>query len=461
MRPLKFPKPPMKHQKKTIAFLNDNDVVFDMSDPGTGKTYSEIIDFAKKRYYEQCGALLVIAPRALLQAAWGDDIEKFAPWLTYSIARANNREAAFQVDVDVYIINTDGVNWLAKQPPKFWTRFKGGVLCIDESDKYKHATSDRSKALNKIKKYFKVRRALSGTPNSRTITDIWHQVFILDDGAHLGKSFYGFRSQVCAPKQVGPSPNMVEWTDKPGCELAVAALLKDITIRHKLEECIELPPNYTYVKYVDLSPKLRKHYEDMKTQALIEIEKAGGVEHVSAVNAAVVAGKLLQIASGGIYGAGKEVHNLCNARNELVADLVEEAGCALVWFFWDHQRDALLKEIKGRKINAEVYGGSDKARTEQVRRFQAGELDVLLLHPQSAGHGLTLTRATRSVLASPTYDATLYKQLFHRNYRNGQTKKTETIIVCARDTRDEAAYDKCTGRLTTMAQVLGFMEQNA
>ncbi len=182
--------------------------VLDSSDPGTGKTRVQIELFAARRK-RGGGAALVIAPKSLLRSAWQDDFQKFAPEMKTIVAPAEKREQAFSQVGDVYITNTDATKWLAQQPTSFFRCFD--TLIIDELSSFKHHTSQRSKALNKIKKHFANRYGLTGTPNANSITDIWHQVFVLDDGQRLGKSFYQFRNSVCQPKQVGPQPNMLQW----------------------------------------------------------------------------------------------------------------------------------------------------------------------------------------------------------------------------------------------------------
>ena len=181
--------------------------VFDASDPGTGKTRVEV-ETARARVRNDGRAVLVVAPKSLLRSAWRDDFLKFAPELITSCAYAENREKAFAEPADVYITNTDGAKWLAKQPPKFFKRFS--TLIIDESGAFKHATSQRSKAIRKIAPLFDFRANLNGTVNPNTILDVWHQYFILDGGKRLGKSFFHFRNTLCQPVQVGPMPNMVK-----------------------------------------------------------------------------------------------------------------------------------------------------------------------------------------------------------------------------------------------------------
>jgi SNF2 family DNA or RNA helicase len=424
------------HQKKTVAFHKKTDIVFDMSDPGTGKTRGGIDAFSARRR-KGGKAALIIAPKSLLDSAWKEDFSKFAPDMRVIAAYAENREEAFEMDCDAYITNHDATNWLVKQKPAFFKRFD--TLIIDESTAFKHQTSKRSKALAKISKYFQYRTCMTGTPISNGVCDIWHQTFILDGGARLGNSFFKFRSSACEPEQVGPMPQMVKWNDRPGIENVVSALLKDITIRHVFEECVDIPPNHRYAVYIDLNKKHAKTYLQMQEDQMAQIKD----KVVTAVNGAVVYGKLLQIASGAVYSGDGTYSLVDTQRYEVVMDLVEARKHSIVFFTWEHQRDELIREAEARGFTFAVYdGGTNSAdRSRIVKDYQAGKYKVLLAHPQSAGHGLTLVKGTATIWASPTYNLEHFLQGLKRVHRIGQTEKTETIVVVARGTIDEKVWE--------------------
>ncbi len=444
---------PMKHQTISLKAMEKTDVVFDMSDPGSGKTFVQIMAFAKrrKRKLRPGGCAIVIAPKSLLRSAWEDDFNKFAPAITCSVAYAENREKAFAVDADVYITNIDAVVWLLKQKPAFFARFD--TLIIDEVSAFKHHTSARSKALNKIKKYFQYRSAMSGTPNSNTICDIWNPVQILDNGKRLGTQFYGFRSVACSPEQVGPQPNMVKWSDKEGIEEVVYGLIADITIRHRFEDCIDIPATHSYTMMYHMSAKQKKAYLEMeKTQIMTLRSKAS----VTAINAAAVTTKLLQIASGAVYEHADKYHIVDPGRYELVLDLVEDRKHPLVFFLWKHQRDQLvaLAEKRGLKFCVLDGNASDSERTAMVKHYQAGFYDVMFAHPKSAAHGLTLTKGSSTIWASPTYDLEHFNQGNKRQARAGQTDKTEIIVILAEGTIEEKVYQRLLEKDMKMSNLL-------
>ena len=155
---------------------------------------------------------------------------------------------------------------------------------------------------------------------------------------------------------------------------------------------------------------------------------------------------------------------ISDTRSEIVLDQVRARSASVVPFIWHHQRDQLVRLAKNPQnaVTHEVIDGetNDRRRVEIVRDFQAGNLQMLLVHPQSAGHGLTLTRGVATIMASPTHNAEHYKQVFHRVYRASQDHKTETIHVRAKDTIDEQVYDGRLGpKLDSMALFLSLIEQ--
>lgn len=443
------------HQLQSIKHNDSTELVFDTSDPGTGKTFVRIAGFSKRRG-KGSGALLVLAPRSLLRSVWVNDIAKFAPHLTVSVADAANREAAFAADADVYVTNVDAAKWLAEQKPAFFKKFD--ELVIDESTAFKHHTSKRSKAMANIARYFKYRCCMTGTPNSNSITDVWHQVYILDAGKRLGFSFYKFRDAVCTPNQVGRSAQAIRWVDKEGSEEAVFGLLSDIVIRHKFEDCVDIPPNHRYSVDYDLTPKQMRVYLEMETTQMLVFK--GKAPSALAVNAAAVATKLQQIASGAVYDGTGAYKVIDTSRYEMCLDLVEQRKQSLVIYLWEHQRNALVEEATKRGLTFAVLDGktSDRERDEIVKRFQAGQYRVIFGHPKTVAHGYTLTKGTATIWASPTYDLEWFKQGSKRMHRLGQTEKTETIIVVAKGTIDEKVYAMMTAKDGRMTNLLSLFE---
>ena len=436
-----------EHQEVTSDFIVKNPYVLVTSDPGTGKTRSVIDAYAKRKN----GRMLVLAPLSILEASWGDDIKKFQPDLTYAIAYSKNREEAFLGTEDIVITNHDAVKWIKKN---YHVLCGFDTLVIDEFTAFKNKDSQRSKACLKISEAFEYRIAMSGTPNSNTILDIWHPTLIVDGGERLGHRFYSFRSSVCTSRFNGLAN---EWCDKPDAQEIVAAALSDINIRYELENCIDMPEQSVRAMYVQLPKKIRRQYTDLTEDSVLYT--AAGT--VNAVHAGARVKKLLQLCTGAIYDEHGDVVSVHEERYDLVMQLVEQRAQSLVAFNWRHEKDAMVKIAEKLGISYAVIDGSVAAhkRKEIVDRMQAGQLQVVFCHPQSAGHGLTMTKAKTVIWASPTYNAEHYQQFNRRIYRAGQTQKTEIIQIAAKDTWETDVYNKLEGKLEKMEDLLSILNQ--
>ena len=436
------------HQKSTTDFIVANPQCLITSDPGTGKTRAVLDAHAILG-----GKTLVLAPLSILEAAWGEDINKFQPNIKYGVAYAKNREKVFKdIDnLDMVITNFEAVNFLRKNS-RFCKQFN--TIVIDEFTAFKNRTAKRSKNLKDIIYHFTNRIAMSGTPNSNTILDIWHPAYLVDDGERLGARFFQFRNQVCTPKFNGFAN---EWIDKPDAEDAVAIRLRDITIRYALSECMDLPDNITRTINTNLSKQIQQKYNLLAKDSVL-YTKTGTV---NAVHAGARVKKLLQLVTGAVYDEDKLVQFVHQERYDIVMTLVDQRAHSLVAFNWRHERDALVELAEKQGVSYEIIDGTFKPekRKDIVARYQAGQIKMLLCHPQSASHGLTLTKANTVIWCSPTYIAEHFQQFNQRIHRAGQTQKTETILIQARNTWEPEVYNKLNTKLGRMENLLHILQE--
>lgn len=463
-----------KHQAKSLKHDETTPYVFDCSDPGTGKTFVRIMSYAARRRKKKAGRLLVVAGKSLLRSVWFHDFKKFAPDITVTVSQAGKHDASFASTSDVVVINHDAIKWCGKKPKTFFKQFTD--IVIDESTAFKRPQSDRGRVAAKVAQWFERRACLTGTPNGNTILDVWNQAFILDGGKRLGNSYFRFRDEVCTPVQVGNHKDAIKWEDKEGAEEAVFSLLSDITIRHKLEACVDLPENHAYPVPYEMSAAQERAYFQMQSSMMMEVfgdplalEKAklsGKMPKpkgtLSAIHAASKMTKLLQIASGAVYDDDGKYHVVDTKRYEMTLDLVEERDHSIVFFMWKHQRDLMLAEAEKRGLQFALIDGSVKMdeRTQIVADFQKGYYDVVFGHPKSMAHGLTMTAGAATIWPSPTSDLELYVQGSRRVYRIGQKRKTENITVLADVPVEQVAYERLHTKDDRMSKLLNLFEQN-
>lgn len=442
------------HQETTAAFYVKTPRAFNTSSPGTGKTISSIEGFKRSR--KPGDKLLVLAPLSILQPSWGKDIEKFCPTWGYGIAHGTpaKRAKIIRGNYDVVVTNHDAVNWIAKD----LSAIEGFThIVIDEFTAFKNRTTGRSKALKKITDIIPSVWMLSGTPNSNSNLDLWFPSLLLDKGERLGKRFFEFRSAVCLPQQVGPDPQHVQWLDKPGAEFDIADRLKDITIRFQAEDCIDLPEHRVQDVLIDMPKWLNTQYRDLLRHDVLETASGD----ITSFHAGARVRKLLQLLSGAVYDGEGGILKIHVERYNLVMDLIEARDQVVVAFNYKHERDQLIACAKARKISYGVIDGDANIhqRNRAVEDFQHGAIKVIFAHPQSAGHGLTLTNGVATIWCSPTYNAEHYQQFNCRIYRAGQTKKTETIRIAYNDSKEIEVYNKLDGKVTRMDDLLELFQQ--
>lgn len=441
------------HQETTATFKASHPRCFNTSDPGTGKTLASLVAYLRSKE----GRLLVLAPLSILQPSWGDDIEKYTN-LSYQIAHGSEkkRKAALNSQSDVIITNHDAVKWLEKDP-SLLASFSH--IVVDEFTAFKNRTAQRSKALKKLTDKVKYLWMLSGTPNSNTVLDLWYPALLVDNGVRLGKRFWQFRSQVCTPVQVGPQINHVKWEDKPDATFDVFDRMKDITIRFTADECIDLPEHSVHDMLLEMPKNIAQQYKNFIEQDFVETET--GV--VTSIHAGARVRKALQLLSGALYDGDGVVHKVHEDRYRLVMDLIDAREQCVVAFNYRHEREALCRLAEKYGFSYGVIDGSipNAMRTEYVSRFQTGELRVIFAHPQSASHGLTLTRGTTTIWCSPTYMAEHYQQFIRRIYRAGQTRKTETIRIAYRGSKEIDVYKKLSDKVVRMEDLLSLFHQNS
>ena len=447
-----------KHQEITADFLVKNPLVFITSDCGTGKTISVIEAYSRLR----TGRMLVLAPLSILDTAWVSDLGKYnkstQAGLTAAIAHGSpkKREAAFHSEANIVVMNYEGAIWLINKP-ELLQGFD--ILAMDESTYVKNAAARRSKAAKKIAMAFDRRWLMTGTPNPKSVLDLWHQAYILDNGERLGNRYFAFRQQTCHPIQVANHPNAIQWKDKPGALDFVHDQLADITIRFTLEECIDMPERITQYMELQMPLWIKKLYNQLLYQSVVALEQG----EISAVHAGARAKKILQLLSGAVYNEAGEPIRVHIDRYNLVMDLVEERDHTVVAFNYRHERDALIEQAVARKMSYAYIDGtvSQIKRAEAVKDFQDGKHRVIFIQPQAAGHGITLTTGNTLIWCSPNYNAELVKQTEHRIYRAGQKRRTQIIRIAYKSSKEVDVYEAMSEKTVQMMDLLNLFHETS
>jgi SNF2 family DNA or RNA helicase len=409
---------PMAHQKETSNFLTLNRRAFCFNEQGTGKTASAI--WAADYLLEQKKVLrvLIICPLSIMQSAWQADLFKFAMHRRVGIAYGDRtkRKAIIEGDTEFVIINYDGVSIVADDIAK--QNFD--LIIIDEANAYKTVTTERWKTLNRILTPRTWLWMMTGTPAAQTPTDAFGlaKMCVPDN---VPRFFGSFRDQTMV------NISKFKWLPKPDSDKTVFNALQP-AIRFIKKDCLDLPEVTHVFRDAPLTAQQEKYYKLLKKEMLMVADG----EEVSTVNAAVNLNKLLQISGGAVYSdTGSVVEFDVSNRLKVIEEVIEEASHkVLVFVPFTHTIELLKEHLKKAHITCEVINGAVTVnkRTEIFKRFQE-EPDprVLIIQPQAAAHGVTLTAANVIIWYAPVTSIETYLQANARIDRQGQ-KNPMTIV---------------------------------
>jgi SNF2 family DNA or RNA helicase len=383
---------------------------------GTGKTLAvlwacDILFTAKK-----IRRVLVIGPLSSLMAVWANEVYKNLPHLTYGIAHGS-RDRRLQIlksQAQIVIINHDGIKSIEDE----LVRERFDVVIIDELTAYK-ANSDRTKCMMRIAKTARAVWGMTGdlTPNSPL--EAFYPAKIVNPENKWLPRYYGQFRDACMY-----AVNDMIWLPKPEAPQVVAMCVQP-TIRYTREQCLDLPETTFQELEVPQSADQIKWYETMRKKALLETDSGS----VTAVNAGVLLNKLLQISAGAVKGDDGNVIEIdCKARMDMLVQLFDETPQKKLVVFATYRAtiDMIERELTRREIRcAVIYGGvTQKLRASHIDQFQSGDLQVLILQPQSAAHSITLVAANTIVWFSLVPSNELFQQGAARIVRAGQKMKT-------------------------------------
>lgn len=409
---------PMAHQKTTASFLTLHKRAFCFSEAGTGKTASTIwaADFLLK--HKAVNRVLVVCPISIMDSAWRNDLFSFAMHRSVGIAygEAKKRKQIVAMKPDFLIINYDGLEIVKKEIEEAGY----DLIIVDEASFVKNSQSKRWKTLKSLVKDDTWLWLMTGTPAAQGPEDAFGLAKLVNPKG-VPRSFGVWRDAVMT------KVSQFKWEPKPTATQTVFNALQP-AIRFTKEDCLDLP-DMTYVKRdVDMTKQQLFYYKQLKNKARIEVVDA----KISAINAAVMMGKLLQISAGAAYTeCGETIQfDIKNRYNVLKEVINESSHKVLVFVPFKHSITMLSEYLTADKISCEVISGevSVNNRTDIFKRFQEQETPrVLLIQPQAAAHGVTLTAANTVVWWSPVSSLETYAQANARVHRKGQLNKCTVV----------------------------------
>ena len=444
---------PFNHQAITAEFLTLNNRAFVLNQIGSGKTLSVLWAADYLRKTRQCRKILVVSPLSTLDRVWADEIFNHFPHLNCAVLYGSKakRLKMLALDVDVYIVNHDGIEVVEKE---LLARTDIDLVVIDELAEYRNSRTDRWAAMNRVIQGKRWVWGLTGSPTPKAPTDAWAQCRLLVPG-RVPKYAGRFRDTVM--RQV----STFKWVPRDDAAQIVREAMQP-SILFKREECLDLPPCTFSNRHVEMSPEQTKAYNDMLSR--LRSEYQGG--QVTAVNEAVKIMKLVQVACGVAYtdDGGQMVLPTPN-RIKAVKEIIDEAeGKVIVYVPLTGGLERIAKELRSDSYQVGVVHGETpkNERDEIFSDFQDNPngLQVLVAHPRCMAHGLTLTRASVIIWYIPTNDYSVYEQACGRITRQGQTMH-QHIINLQGSNVERKMYARLESRGTAQGILLDLIKQDS
>ena len=387
--------------------------------------------------------VLIIAPLRVASQTWPAEIKKWdhLKGLSYSVAVGTEKDRinALMKRATIYIINRENVDWLVN---KSGIPFDFDMLVIDELSSFKSYGAKRLKSLLKVRPSVKRIVGLTGTPSSNGLMDLWAEFRVLDLGQRLGRYITHYRSAYFVPDKRN-SEIIFSYKPLPGAEDRIYSQISDITISMKSADYLKMPECVLNEVPVYLNEKEWSIYSEFRDEMVANL----GDEEIDAINAAVLSGKLLQMANGAVYDDKNKAHLIHDRKLDALEDLIEGANGkpVLVAYWYKHDLERIQKRFPTRQIKT----------SKDIEDWNNGNIPIATIHPASAGHGLNLQSGGSTLIwFGLTWSLELYQQTNARLYRQGQNETVVIHHIVAKDTIDEDVMTALTRKEKTQSSLI-------
>ena len=441
---------PHGYQQYAIQYIETHPIAAVLLDMGLGKTsitLTALNDLLFDRFLIR--KVIVIAPLRVARDTWPDEIQKWEHLrsLHYSVAVGTEAErlAALKRQADIYIINRENIQWLVEESG---IPFDFDMVVVDELSSFKNHQSKRFKALMKKRPGVGRIVGLTGTPTGNGLMDLWAEFKLLDMGQRLGRFIGQYRTRFFLPDKRNGQV-VFSYKPLPGAEQEIYRLISDITISMKSTDHLQMPELVSSAYTVCLSEAEMQRYVSLKQELVLQLPDG----EITAANAAALSGKLSQMANGAVYADDRAVIPVHDRKLDTLEDIIESMGGKplLVAYWFQHDLERIRERLHKLKI---PFSCLDSARS--IRRWNAGEILVALIHPASAGHGLNLQGGGSAIVwFGLTWSLELYQQTNARLWRQGQ--RAETVVVqhiITKGTIDERMMKALSEKDTTQAALI-------
>lgn len=421
---------PHEYQRYCIGRILDTPMIGLFLDMGLGKTVITLTAVNELIYNRfAVSRVLIIAPKKVAEATWSAEAAKWEHLrhLRFSLILGSEKQRirAACSSADVYVVNRENVVWLVDYLRNAWNF---DMVVIDESSSFKNHRAKRFKALTWIRPHVSRIVELTGTPAPNSLADLWAQLYLLDEGARLGRNITAFRESFFKANTHGGHFTTYEINE--GAAAEIQRRISDICISMKSEDYLQLPDLVYDLVPVRLDAKAQKAYDEMEREMLLTIDE----NVIDAGSAAALSNKLLQLCNGAVYTDSDKWLPLHDCKLEAFMELVERLNGqpALVFYNFRHDLERLTAVLSKAKKRVGVLKTAADAELWNRR-----ELDVLLAHPASCAYGLNLQAGGNHVVwFGLNWSLELFQQANKRLHRQGQTATVFVHELAVQNSRD-------------------------
>lgn len=434
------------YQHRMIDFIYNTPKCAVWAGLGLGKTITTLTAITDLLDSFSVSKVLIIAPLRVANSVWHIEAKRWAHTkdLTFSIVTGSEKEriSALFKSADIYIINRENVQWLVEY---YKTKWPYDLVVIDESSSFKSASSQRFKALKKVRTLTDRMVQLTGTPSPNGLIDIWSQMFLLDGGERLGKTMSAYKMRFFQTGHNGYTLKPVNNADK-----IIHRLIDDMVISLNVDDYLQMPERIDTVMRVNMPPSRLAEYKQLERDFIMQINDA----EIVAYNAATLAGRLLQMCNGAIYT--DELKNWTEthtAKLDALDEILEDNQDENLLIAYNYKTD--LIRLKTRYPDAVVLDNDP----DIITRWNNGEIKMLLAHPASAGHGLNLQHGGSIIVwFGLNWSLELYQQFNGRLHRQGQTKPVRVVHIVADGCIDDKVMLAIENKAETQQELLNALK---
>lgn len=429
---------PHSYQRYAIERIISDPAIGLFLDMGLGKTVITLTAINDLRFNRWAvSRCLVVAPKKVAEATWQREAEQWDHLkhlrIISVLGSVQKRIRALNTPWDIWVINRENIPWLVDYYRNSWPF---DMVVLDESSSFKSSKAKRFKSMKLVRPRIRRLVELTGTPAPNGLEDLWAQIYLLDEGKRLGKTITGFREAYFTQDWAHPGQQYRTYSPQDGAEGRIQQAISDICISMKAEDYLELPDYIEDIVPVALDAKALKAYKTLERDMLLTVD----TETITAQSAAVLNGKLLQICSGAVYDTAGNVVEIHRCKIEAFLEVVEQlhGEHALVFYWFQHERDRLLAALENTGFRIRVYRGP-----EDEKDWNSGEIDLLLAHPASCGYGLNLQAGGHHIIwyGYPNWALEIYQQANKRLHRQGQKFPVIAHHLVVQGGMDEAVVD--------------------